>query len=258
MRTVKQWLIECWKKNQALPLPDQVEIRTGLHEKQVPFLIFRPTGRGENRRTAEQEWMRMFQQFFEDRVFMVPLSEDFYLLLTPFSRLEHDESASRRETIFLWGQSLLTLMENEGREQNQITMSEETNLEQMGETLVQLRETHQLATFFHPGQRLSAPWMFPLESTVMQLDRHRRELLYQHLRQLLGMDDDISDEEQRTLEAFMHHNLNISETSRALYLHRNTLLYRLDKWKETTDIDPRRFQDATAIKLLFLLKKSLS
>ncbi len=258
MRTIKQWLIECWNHNQALPAPQQIRLQPGFQENQVPFLIYRPAGKGEKSRTPEREWNRMFQHFFEDRVFLVQLSAEYDLLLIPFSRLEHEELVSPRETIFLWGQSLLTLMENEGREQNKITMAEETMPEQMGEILIQMRETHELASFFYPGLKLAAPWLFPLESTVMQLDRKSREFMYHHLVQLLGVDDEISDEEQRTLEAFMHHNLNISETSRALYMHRNTLLYRLDRWKETTDLDPRRFQDAAAIKLLFLLKKSLS
>ncbi len=64
------------------------------------------------------------------------------------------------------------------------------------------------------------------------------------------------DEEMiRTAEVFFENNLNMSEASRELYTHRNTLSYRLDKIRRATNLDIRRFSDAVTFRLLSIIKK---
>lgn len=57
----------------------------------------------------------------------------------------------------------------------------------------------------------------------------------------------------RTAEVFMNHSLNVSETARSLYLHRNTLTYRLDKIERDTGLNIRVFSDAVIFRLLGIL-----
>lgn len=64
------------------------------------------------------------------------------------------------------------------------------------------------------------------------------------------------DEEMlRTAETFLQCSLNVSETSRNLYMHRNTLLYRLDKIEKTTGLNIRSFSDAVSFRVLTILHK---
>ena len=66
----------------------------------------------------------------------------------------------------------------------------------------------------------------------------------------------LSDEEIiTTAEAFLNYDLNVSETARALYVHRNTLIYRIDKIKKITGLDIRKFNDALAFKIISVLAK---
>ena len=66
------------------------------------------------------------------------------------------------------------------------------------------------------------------------------------------------DEEMlETAEAFLQSSLNISETSRNLYMHRNTLLYRLDKIEKATGLNIRLFSDAVSFRVLSILYKLL-
>lgn len=65
------------------------------------------------------------------------------------------------------------------------------------------------------------------------------------------------DEMIETAEEFLDNNLNISETSRNLYLHRNTLTYRLDKIATETGLDVRKFSDAVTFRLITMIKKLL-
>ncbi len=57
------------------------------------------------------------------------------------------------------------------------------------------------------------------------------------------------------LEVFFSCNLNISTTAKALFMHRNSLVYRFDKLKEKTGLDPREFKDAQLIHLELLFNK---
>lgn len=60
-----------------------------------------------------------------------------------------------------------------------------------------------------------------------------------------------------TIQKFFENNLNVSETSRQLYVHRNTLVYRLDKIEKITGLDLRKFDDAIIFKVAMLVKKYL-
>lgn len=64
------------------------------------------------------------------------------------------------------------------------------------------------------------------------------------------------DEETLTTVAkFFENNLNVSETSRQLYIHRNTLVYRLDKLQKITGLDLRNFDDAIIFKIMLMVSK---
>ncbi|WP_353047835.1 MULTISPECIES: helix-turn-helix domain-containing protein [unclassified Exiguobacterium] len=58
------------------------------------------------------------------------------------------------------------------------------------------------------------------------------------------------------LEALFNHSLNVSHTAKALFMHRNTLNYRLDRLFETTGYDARTFYDASLLQLMVTLHKS--
>lgn len=65
-----------------------------------------------------------------------------------------------------------------------------------------------------------------------------------------------SDEMVHTIEVFFENNLNLSEAARKLYIHRNTLVYRLEKVQRLTGFDLRQFDDAVTFKLMMLLSRS--
>lgn len=61
-----------------------------------------------------------------------------------------------------------------------------------------------------------------------------------------------------TIQKFFENNLNVSETSRKLFVHRNTLVYRLEKIKKLTGLDLREFDDAIVFKVALMVKKYLT
>ncbi|NDO47227.1 helix-turn-helix domain-containing protein [Clostridium sp. MD294] len=73
---------------------------------------------------------------------------------------------------------------------------------------------------------------------------------------LHGLTIDVFDDETlATVNKFFENNLNVSETSRQLYIHRNTLVYRLDKLQKMTGLDLRNFDDAIIFKITLMVSK---
>ena len=61
-----------------------------------------------------------------------------------------------------------------------------------------------------------------------------------------------------TIQKFFENNLNVSETSRKLFVHRNTLVYRLEKIRRLTGLDLKEFDHAIVFKVALMVRKYLS
>jgi len=67
----------------------------------------------------------------------------------------------------------------------------------------------------------------------------------------------LNEDDVLTINVFINCNLNIALASRELFLHRNTLIYRLDRIQRTTNLDVRKFDDALILRILLLFKYRL-
>ena len=67
--------------------------------------------------------------------------------------------------------------------------------------------------------------------------------------------DEFDEETLSTINKFFENSLNVSETSRQLFIHRNTLVYRLDKIQKSTGLDLRIFEDAITFKIALMVVK---
>ena len=70
--------------------------------------------------------------------------------------------------------------------------------------------------------------------------------------------EDLDEETLTTINKFFENSLNVSETSRQLFIHRNTLVYRLDKLQKSTGLDLRMFEDAITFKIALMVVKYMS
>ena len=72
-----------------------------------------------------------------------------------------------------------------------------------------------------------------------------------------GSLDSLDRETLMTIQCFFENNLNVSETSRKLFVHRNTLVYRLEKIRKLTGLDLREFEHAITFKVALMVRKYL-
>ena len=73
-----------------------------------------------------------------------------------------------------------------------------------------------------------------------------------------GSLETLDKETLQTIQVFFDNNLNVSETSRKLFVHRNTLVYRLEKIRKLTGLDLREFEHAVTFKVALMVKRYLT
>jgi DNA-binding PucR family transcriptional regulator len=93
------------------------------------------------------------------------------------------------------------------------------------------------------------------EKVVFNLNNDLKEILFHEFRENF---DKFDNEIIQTINKFFDCDLNISNTAKKLYIHRNTLIYRLDKIKKETGFDIRNFKEATIFLTAFLIWKEIS
>ena len=136
----------------------------------------------------------------------------------------------------------------------------------IGTTVDNLKD---LARSFKEAQAaLEVGKVFDTEKTIIQYDNLGiARLIYQlpttlcetFLKEVfkLGSIESLDQETLFTIQRFFENNLNVSETSRKLFVHRNTLVYRLEKIKKITGLDLREFEHAIIFKIALMVNKYL-
>ena len=136
----------------------------------------------------------------------------------------------------------------------------------IGTTVTDIKD---LARSFKEAQvALEVGKVFDTEKAIVSYDNLGiARLIYQlpttlcdmFLREVFKRDsiESLDQETLFTIQKFFENNLNVSETSRKLFVHRNTLVYRLEKIKKITGLDLREFDDAIVFKVALMVKKYL-
>ncbi|MEG0176567.1 PucR family transcriptional regulator [Anaerorhabdus sp.] len=127
-----------------------------------------------------------------------------------------------------------------------------TDLSEISSSYDNLCEIKRLATVFYPNKVIIKESDLSLVYTINKLTKAETEkILAETNQEGLKLLDDL--ENKKMIQVFFDNNLNLAETARQLYIHRNTLIYRLDKLTEVLGLDIRKFDDAFQLSYLMML-----
>ncbi len=109
-----------------------------------------------------------------------------------------------------------------------------------------------VSRIFYGQQTIVAYSMLGIGRIIYQLPLHLCEMF---IDEIFGgkLPEEIDEEALTTIHKFFENNLNVSETSRQLYVHRNTLVYRLEKIQKATGLDIRAFEDAMTFRIALMV-----
>ncbi len=127
------------------------------------------------------------------------------------------------------------------------------DLNEIKDYFEEVKQVQYLIEKYDPACLMAVPsstWMLEMIDSLSEKKSQKmmNSLIHGDLKQL-------EDELILTAVSFMENNLSISATARALYVHRNTLIYRLDKILQLTGLDIRIFEDALKFRLAMTLMK---
>jgi len=107
---------------------------------------------------------------------------------------------------------------------------------------------------FYPGRTVISYKSLGIGRLIYQLPKSLCEMF---LEEVFGSNvpEAVDDETLNTINQFFENNLNISETARQLYVHRNTLTYRLEKIEKLTGLDIKNFEDAMTFKIALMVSR---
>ncbi|MFD0696535.1 PucR family transcriptional regulator [Paenibacillus sp. GCM10027628] len=257
---LREWLLQQLERGAThAELPDALASQSSLYSTKIPLLLYGDYS--QNQSVSYAELKKLLESFFEAEIILIPLMDKEWLILAPEGLLtsgseerDGDDEESVEQILDALGSGLFEMLANEWVGECHLAIGYPVKpAKSLFGSILQLRETIMLGRSFHVGSFVHLPWELRLEKLLHLIhEDEKNEFLEQVLR---GTDHALDSETVTTLEHFFALDCNVSETAKKLYIHRNTLLYRLDKFKHETGLDVRTFNHAVLVRLALLLYK---
>ena len=125
-------------------------------------------------------------------------------------------------------------------------------LKEVSKSYKEAKMARDVGTIFYMEKPIVAYNMLGIGRLIYQLPINLCRIF---MKEIFGdnIPDDLDEEVLMTVKKFFDNNLNVSETSRQLYVHRNTLVYRIEKLHQSTGLDIRKFDDALTFKIALMV-----
>lgn len=240
-------------------IPDHLILSSSLFTEMIPILLM--VDSAIQTKSSYNELNKLLRSYLSEDVLLIPLRHDEWIIWGPMTLLrdeeiidEANEAESLEDTLSNIALGLHEMLASEWVGECHLSINYPiVPAKFMVETVVTLRDSINIGRQFHIGNNLHLPWLLRLESLLHAIPEVQRE---KYLEQSLKRTELFVEPEMlATLETFFNLDCNVSETAKKLYIHRNTLLYRLDKLKHETGLDVRLFRDAVLVKIILLLYK---
>ncbi len=209
----------------------------------------------ETKRTLDDTVLTVLKYLFTDQIgtYLVPISDTRIVLLHPCkSTLPYQEQISEITHILvdtLNTEALVSVKVACGPPSAQLT--------KLHESYEQALTTLNIGKRFHAEQSIFYYDQLGIDRLVYHLpDSACQDFLNEVWKNNIpvSLDPELSS----MINCFLHNNLNIAETARQMHMHRNTLIYRIEKIEQQTSLDIRQFEDAMTLKLALMLMNHTS
>jgi PucR C-terminal helix-turn-helix domain len=252
---LRDWILEQIKIGaHNLAVPDSLIMAPLLTEGVIPLLL--STDKLLQGEASYDAFKKLLKQFFGTEVMLIPLSEKEWLIFATEELLNPDsieENGPIEEQLDAIAMGLHEMLAAEWALESHISiLNPIIPANQIIATINRLREAIMVGRIFHVNNNVHLPWELHLESLLYFIPENRMTI---YLQQLLSETTILDAEMQTTLVRFFELDCNVSETAKQLFIHRNTLLYRFDKFKQETGFDVRSFRDAVLVRIALELYK---
>lgn len=259
----KAYLVRDWFTRQleegvaSAELSEPLASQLGFHKARIPFLLSGEFSGASQ--VSYRELKKLLESFFDSEVHLIPLVDKEWLIFAPETLLsesygEDETEETVEDVLAALTEGLYEMLSNEWLGECHLSVHYPvTPAKSLLSAALALRETILLGKAFHVGSNIHLPWQLQMEKLMYAIPEAEKNVF---INQVFKRNDPVLEGETlSTLESFFQLECNVSETAKKLYIHRNTLLYRLDKFKQETGYDVRSFNDAVLVRIAVLLYK---
>ena len=257
---VRAWLLQRLEEHRLdAEMPEVLAAHFSLHAPQIPFLLYGEYS--DQRKATFPELKKLLESFFGTRIMLIPLLDKEWLILGPESLLmagseggkENGDEETPEESLASLCYGLHDMLAAEWVGECHLTAYYPIRpAKSLVSAIVRLREAIALGRKYRVSENIHLPWTLHLEKLLDSTGEKDKAIF---LENVLKRTDGLDAETATTLETFISLDCNVSETAKKLFIHRNTLLYRLDKFKQETGLDVRTFRHALLVHIALLLYK---
>ena len=183
---------------------------------------------------------------------IVELDQESYILIKD---VREDNSDSELIEI---AKAIITVMQTEAMANVVVSVGNPTSrLETLPTSYQEAKLAMEVGRTFYPKETILPYTRLGIGRLIYQLPESLCEMF---IKEVFGekIPEEVYDEEiMETIEKFLENDLNISETARQLYVHRNTLVYRLERLQAELGLDIRVFEDAMTFRIAFMVLQHL-
>lgn len=227
-----------------------------LEQEKIPFLLQGETP--DDRRVHSSELNKLLESYFGEDIVLIPLGDQEWVFFgsvqTVTAEADEDTTEARKELLNAFCLGLYELIASEWAGGFHLSAALPcVPYKQLIAVTSTLRESVKLGRSFHVTEHIHLPWNLHLERLVASISEPERLRFIEEIGKNTSLFSD--SETMGTLETFFSLDCNVSETAKRMFIHRNTLVYRLDKIKHEIGYDVRSFENAVLVRLLLLMYK---
>lgn len=185
----------------------------------------------------------------QDKDFITPVDEESFVLLKELTSIESDND------IYAMANIIYENLINDVNDNVYVSIGTIiTDIKNVSVSYKEAKMALEVNKIFKPAQKIIDYKKLGIGRLLYQLPTTLCNLFIQEVLNDLRVEQ-LDHEILSTIDKFFENHLNVSETSRQLYIHRNTLVYRLDKLQKLTGLDLRKFDDAIVFKITLMVSK---
>nr|WP_297708106.1 helix-turn-helix domain-containing protein [uncultured Butyrivibrio sp.] len=215
-------------------------------EVAVPRVIILVETKNTQDSTAQELLSSMYGQHSGD--YVTAVDENSVILIKNMTRGQSYDDVNRIAT------TIVDMMNTEAMLNVRVsygTIVEE--LKDLSKSFKEAKMALEVGKIFYAEKRVNAYNTLGIGRLIYQLPESLCKIFIDEIFGGKEVPDDLDEETLNTISKFFENNLNVSETSRQLFVHRNTLVYRIEKLEKSSGLDVRNFDDALTFKIALMV-----
>lgn len=230
----------------------QVDIYNRARQLKIPMEKRRAVFIVEIKSSKDNTAMKLLTNLYVDRAYVTAVEENYVVVV-----MELGENESERKLEFL-AKTMLDMLNSETMLQVRIGYGGIMgSLKELSRSYKEAKLALDVGRIFYPARTIISYSSLGIGRLIYQLPLNLCEMFMNETFKETPMEE-LDEETIHTVIKFFENNLNVSETARQLYIHRNTLVYRLEKLEKTSGLDVRQFEDALTFRIAMMVSSYMN